>query len=111
MPSPMLSTVKEQLIKVVDHIPGLRSRRSPMAETPPFKATDNFGHRYQDDKVLRKALIEICGFKDAEIRIQVNHFAAFSEQGMYLIIVLIVTQVTEQNGLDAQLPRLVTKVR
>ncbi|KAI0521588.1 hypothetical protein F5B22DRAFT_595579 [Xylaria bambusicola] len=89
MSSPMLSTVKEQLIKVVDLIPGLRSRRNAMAETPPFKATDTFAHRYQDEEVLRKALVEICGFTLAEIRIQ----------------------ITERNGFDVQLPRPLDEVR
>ncbi len=68
----MLSTVKEQFVKLADLIPGLRSRRNTMDAPPPFKATDNFEHRYENPKVLRQALIDM-GFKDEEIKIQVNY--------------------------------------
>ncbi|KAI8629014.1 hypothetical protein F5Y19DRAFT_435966 [Xylariaceae sp. FL1651] len=67
----MLSTVKDQFVKIVDLIPVLRSHRRAMAEKPKFVATDNFKHKYQDKEVLRKALIEF-GFKDEEIHMQIS---------------------------------------
>ncbi|KAI1359232.1 hypothetical protein F5Y08DRAFT_86117 [Xylaria arbuscula] len=77
----MLSAVKVQLIKVVDNIPGLRSRRNAMAE-PDFIATDTFAHRYVDEKVLCDALIELK-FKKEDIKIK----------------------ATESRGFDVNLPR------
>ncbi|KAI0805506.1 hypothetical protein GGR55DRAFT_655547 [Xylaria sp. FL0064] len=82
----MFSTVKEQFIKVAEHIPGLHFHRHTMAEPAPFKATDNFNHRYADPEVLKRALIEI-GFTEDEIKIK----------------------ATEANGLDVELPRELTK--
>ncbi|RYC61451.1 hypothetical protein CHU98_g4762 [Xylaria longipes] len=81
----MASPIKEQLLKLADHIPGLRLRRNAMAEVSKPNPTDNIAHRYEDPAVLRKALIEM-GFKDEDIKIW----------------------ATEAKGLDVQLPRELT---
>ncbi|KAI0458535.1 hypothetical protein F5B21DRAFT_435656 [Xylaria acuta] len=82
----MASTIKEQFVKLVDLIPGLRLRRHAMAEESNRKPTDNLSHRYQNQEVLRKALIDMK-FKDKDIKIW----------------------ATEAKGLDVQLPRELTE--
>ncbi|KAI1755862.1 hypothetical protein F4782DRAFT_372527 [Xylaria castorea] len=82
----MAPAIKEQLFKLVDHIPGLRSRRNAMAEASERKPTDNLKHRYADQAVLRKALIDM-GIKDKDINIW----------------------ATESTGLDVELPRQLTR--
>ncbi|TRX98495.1 hypothetical protein FHL15_000569 [Xylaria flabelliformis] len=81
----MASTIKEQLSRVADHIPGLRHRRNEMDEASKPVPTDNLKHRYANPAVLRKTLMEM-GFKDKDITI----FAS------------------ESFGLSVKLPRLLT---
>ena len=79
----MLSSVKVQLVKIMDHIPGLRSRRNAMAEQSEFIAKDSFAHRYEDEKVLFDALVEL-GFKKEDIKIKV--LQDFHEESAYPIL-------------------------
>ncbi|KAI0009021.1 hypothetical protein F4779DRAFT_406232 [Xylariaceae sp. FL0662B] len=80
----MSTATKGAFRSFLDFIPCFKSNEDIMDDK--FQATDNFKHRYQDPKVLRKKLEEF-GFKKEEIKLR----------------------TTQRDGLQAQLPRPITR--
>ncbi|KAI1263405.1 hypothetical protein F5Y18DRAFT_429094 [Xylariaceae sp. FL1019] len=66
--------IKDAVISFVKSISGFRSRSSTMAPEE-FKVTDTFEYRYQNNALLRQALISL-GYKDEDIKIKASENGA-----------------------------------